>query len=49
MAGLVLQRTDLSIWNDILYMPKSRELSGAQRELLKAWANYVNQQKNEQT
>lgn len=41
IAGLVLQRTDMSIWNDILYMPKSRELSASQRKLLEAWAAYI--------
>ena len=39
MAGAVLQRTDPKLWNDILYMPRSRELSGSQRKLLQAWAN----------
>ena len=41
MAGLVVQRTDPSLWNNILYMPRSRELSSSQRELLKAWAGYI--------
>lgn len=41
MAGLVLQRTDPFFWNDILYMPKSRELSASQRQLLEAWAEYL--------
>jgi hypothetical protein len=41
MAGLVLQRTNPSIWNNILYMPKSRELSRSQRSLLEAWAQYL--------
>ncbi|SHO61643.1 hypothetical protein [Algoriphagus zhangzhouensis] len=38
MAGLVKQRTDPSLWNDVLYMPRSRELGRSQRELIKAWA-----------
>lgn len=42
MAGLVLQRTDPAIWNGILYMPKSRELSRSQRKLLEAWNRYLN-------
>ncbi len=42
IAGLVLQRTDPKLWNNILYMPKSRELSASQLALLKAWVQYVN-------
>jgi hypothetical protein len=42
MAGLVVQRTHPEIWNNILYMPKSRELSACQLALLKAWADYLN-------
>lgn len=41
MAGLVLQRTDPAKWENILYMPKSRELSRSQRKLLEAWATYL--------
>jgi hypothetical protein len=44
MAGAVLQRTDPKNWNNIIYMPRSRELSKSQRKLLKAWAdNILNQ------
>ena len=43
MAGMVLQRVDPNSWNDILYMPKSRELSSAQYKLLQAWAAYTKQ------
>lgn len=46
MAGLVLQRTSLDIWNDVLYMPKSRELSDSQRRLLEAWVKYINNNPN---
>ncbi|MDZ4756977.1 MAG: hypothetical protein SGJ10_02405 [Bacteroidota bacterium] len=42
MAGLVLQRVQLSYWNNIQYMPRSRELSASQLELLTAWANTFN-------
>lgn len=38
MAGLVKQRTNPSLWNDVLYMGRSRELSQSQRELILAWA-----------
>ncbi len=38
MAGLVQQRTDPTLWENILYMPRSRELSRSQRELILAWA-----------
>ena len=44
IAGLVVQRTDPKFWNDILYMPRSRELSASQRKLLVAWANNVKDQ-----
>ena len=44
MAGMVLQRIDPAIWDSILYMPRTRELSEAQRQLLEAWANYVKTQ-----
>jgi hypothetical protein len=37
VAGMVLQRTDPTLWNNILYMPRSRELSNSQYQLLKAW------------
>ncbi|MGN6639716.1 MAG: hypothetical protein ACTHJ8_12455 [Mucilaginibacter sp.] len=37
IAGLVMQRTDPKLWNNILYMPRSRELSNSQYQLLKAW------------
>jgi hypothetical protein len=42
MAGAVLQRTDMANWNNILYMPRSRELSASQRELIVAWASQFN-------
>jgi hypothetical protein len=42
MAGLVAQRTDRSYWNNILYMPRSREMSECQRQLVKAWAATFN-------
>jgi len=48
MSGLVVQRTDRSLWNNILYMPKSRELSNAQHELLKAWAEYIDKREEEE-
>ena len=41
MAGLVVQRTDPSLWSKITYMPRTRELSRSQRSLLQAWANYL--------
>lgn len=41
MAGAVLQRTDPKFWNNIIYMPRSRELSSSQRKLLQAWANHI--------
>ncbi len=44
MAGMVLQRTDPKLWNNVLYMPRSRELSRCQRELLQAWANTFTEQ-----
>lgn len=44
MAGLVLQRTNMNIWAEVLYMPKTRELSEAQRQLLKAWSDYLKTQ-----
>jgi hypothetical protein len=47
MAGLVLQRTDPALFSNVLYMPKSRELSTAQRQLLQAWAAYLNQINND--
>ena len=42
MSGLTLQRCDPSIWNNILYMSRSREISASQLELLKAWNQYLN-------
>ncbi|MBK6814694.1 MAG: hypothetical protein IPL56_07890 [Saprospiraceae bacterium] len=41
IAGLVLERTDLKNWNNIIYMPRSRELSADQRALIVAWANNI--------
>lgn len=41
MAGAVLQRTDPKFWNNIIYMPRSREISESQRKLLKAWADQL--------
>ncbi len=38
MAGLVKQRTSPALWDDVLYMARSRELSRSQRELILAWA-----------
>lgn len=38
MAGMVKQRTNPSLWDDVLYMGRSRELSRSQRELILAWA-----------
>lgn len=48
MAGKVLERTDMSLWNNIDYMPRSRELSASQRALLEAWANYLNSNTNDE-
>jgi hypothetical protein len=42
LAGLAEQRTDPSLWTNILYMPRSRELSISQFKLLKAWADTFN-------
>lgn len=44
MAGLVVQRINMNIWDQVTYMPKTRELSQAQRELLQAWATYLKTQ-----
>lgn len=41
MAGLAVQRSDPKYWNDILYMPRSRELGIVQLALLRAWAKYL--------
>ena len=41
MAGLAVQRSDLKYWNNILYMPRSRELGILQLALLRAWAKYL--------
>jgi hypothetical protein len=41
-AGMVLQRTQMNLWSSILYMPRSRELSASQLELLQAWAETFN-------
>jgi hypothetical protein len=43
MSGLAVQRTDPSIWSDILYMSRSRELNPSQRRLLEAWADTYNE------
>jgi hypothetical protein len=37
IAGLVAQRIRPEVWQDITYMPRSRELSQSQYELLMAW------------
>ncbi len=42
ISGNVIQRTDIKNWSDITYMPRSRELSDSQRELLVAWDKAVN-------
>lgn len=42
-AGQVLQRTQMSFWTNILYMPRSRELSKYQLDLITAWADSFNQ------
>lgn len=47
MAGQMVNRTDPKIWNNIIYMPRSRELSSSQRALILAWAQYFNQNKNQ--
>jgi hypothetical protein len=41
VADAVLQYTDPKMWPGIQYMPRSRELSDAQRKLLVAWANVI--------
>lgn len=41
-AGMVLQRTQMNWWTNILYMPRSRELSASQLELIQAWAESFN-------
>ena len=42
MAGRVVQRVNPGYWNNIMYMPRSRELSKSQLALLNAWAQYLN-------
>jgi hypothetical protein len=37
-AGMVLQRTQMSNFTSINYMPRSRELSESQLQLIQAWA-----------
>jgi hypothetical protein len=44
MSGLTLQRCDPSMWDNILYMSRSREISTSQLGLLKAWNKYLNKQ-----
>lgn len=46
MSDLTLQRCDPSIWSNILYMSRSREISACQLDLLKAWNKYLNSQQN---
>ena len=41
VANAVLHYTDPLMWRSILYMPRSRELSTSQLQLLRAWANYI--------
>ncbi len=41
MAGMLAQRIQFD-WNDIRYMPRSREMGDNQKALLMAWANTFN-------
>ena len=45
-AGMVLQRTQMSNFTSIMYMPRSREMSAAQLQLIQAWADTFNNPQN---